>query len=944
MQKKLLLITLILVIAIKEITAKVALKGNFTGVKHRRNSGSAGRHNHLSVDLSNYFDFNFSKNPNFSIKQISKGNLTTINTLQSSIALDGSNVIFFMELPNKIAKLISSRTLRLIDLDPNGKITSFNDISLKKENLEHCFDMRYIEARNALVLGCLDDPHDALVQMYFVYSFDTETVYYTEYDQSQDSGLEIAGRMVPAGDGVICYVQNSAFTSFYYWKIEEDFSLSKQEVSYRLVEKLANPVDSMRHEFYYEDGEWRRRLVVFEDAYRGKMVSSYNMMKDGEGKWIVKPSQTVYKDLDVGSCILSSGNQKFSWCCNEAYSQLTRCRNYGGSVVSDYEQSCALMTGVNTHFIDLTPVRVSAGDEGFGILHYRTWPRRSIGGNQFFPGRNLYPKFQYITMDYNLNDKYNYTIIRNNIYTVGTDVAEHRRIANPQFRPDLEMKGSYQAEVTCKDDDNEVTLVIPVEVYEGLGEVDIGLERVSVKGEQGTRTSFDVFSKRFKGNLVRSGSFGDDSLFINDMGALVIIDVDSQQEINRLDGDYFYFCGNSFLKYLAGNQQILWHEIVSFTGDRLEVKQIKQFEADKILSGVETLECSGETLMLKTSSEVEQTSFLLITESSTSYRTISPPAHPSSSKKPEVIPSTTSTQFIELDNRGTIATTFISKAEIPPFNKPRSQIQMMKIVETKNREYYPLPITLHTSTLFHFCPQSLSYKNSTGNSLSILSICPLTSADEPPRVDLIHAKYDDFDFEVERKVSLYLGTDFLLHSEDAQICRFGDEELFVISLSGKLVYSVDIKNPENYRKIDFSGFGQNAKSSSLVGFSCLQTAGVLGLVFDNGVGGIKAGEIYDTSSRFLFFHLSDGASSLINDITTTSGETLIIIRDESRNSLTYYNTGIPKLIADLTSAAAGKKPYRVVIGNEETTQTLEVDLEVTPRSRKPSRGEKQEKR
>lgn len=926
MQKNLMLTTLLLAITIGEITAKVALKGNMTGIAYRRKPPGGHNHDHLSVDLTNYFDFNLSKNPNFSINQIGKGELRTVNTLQSSIQLDGEDVIFFMELPNKIAKLVSSRTLRLLDLDPNGKITSFNDISLKNTDLDHCFDMRYIKEKNVLVLGCLDDPHEAQIQMYFVYSFETQRVVYTEYDQSQEAGLEIAGRMVPAGDGVICYIQNAAFTSFYFWKIEDDLTLSKEKVSYRLTQKMANPVDSMRHEFYYDGEEWRRRLVVFEDSYNGKMISSYNMAKDDDGQWIVVPVQTVLKDLQMGACLFASANQKLSWCCDEGYSQLTHCRTYGGKVMSDYQRECGLMTGVSTHFIDLTPVRVSTGDERFGIVHYRTWPRRSIGGNMMFPGRDLYPKFVHITTEYNLDDSMNYTMIRNNIYSFGTEKAEHYRVMNPQYSPNLELEGSYEVEVVCKDDDNQVTLVIPVQLYEGLGGVDLGLESVEVQPEAGKRMYFDVFPRRFKGNMVKAGSFGDEPLFFNDMGNLVIIDKATGEDISPLKEDVFYFCKNSFFKYSAENQQILWYRFVSFSGNELQVTLAKKFEAEDPLTGKESLECTLDTFMLKLSSTADHTSFLLITNSTSSKRTISPPARPARSEIPSVLPWTTSSQFRSLRSGTTILTSFVSKAVIPPTGIPQNQIQIMKIVEGKNNQYYPEPLTVHSSTLFYFCPVSFSFTNSTSNRVSILSVCPLTTPDEPPRVDLIQARYDDFDFEVERKVSLYLGNDFLLHADDAQICRFGDEELFVISVTGNLVYSVDIKNPENYRKIDFSGFGQISKSSTLLGFRCLQTTGVLGLIFNNGVAGIKAGELFDTTSRFLFFSQSQGETSSVEDLTTTSGDALIIIRDYSRDSLTYYNMGVPKLTVDLRSSSLANDAYLLKIGNEETKKTLVINI------------------
>jgi hypothetical protein len=53
-------------------------------------------------------------------------------------------------------------------------------------------------------------------------------------------------------------------------------------------------------------------------------------------------------------------------------------------------------------------------------MHYRTWPRESEGGAKFIPGTDstdpLQPLYDHITVEYNLDNMQNYTMIADNIY------------------------------------------------------------------------------------------------------------------------------------------------------------------------------------------------------------------------------------------------------------------------------------------------------------------------------------------------------------------------------------------------------------------------------------------------------------------------------------------------------------------------------------------------
>lgn len=918
----------ILLLTVKEITSKVSINTNFTGIHFKRDQGKGQLNQNLTIDLTQYFNLRDSKNPEFSIKESTQGEILTTNDVQSSLKMDERSIYFYMELANYIGMVVGTDTLRLIKLGLNGEIENQRDIPLGKTDVENCFDMAYVESKKAIILGCVDTPQNAVLQRYFVYSFERDEIIYTEYDQSNDNPLEIEGQMVDAGDGVFCYLQGVGITPFFYWKINRDYTLGQEIIDYTFIQTIDYPILTFRHEYYIKNNEWMRRLVTVLSTPNGLEVYAYDISKNSEGAWIAKRVDTGKSRIVEGPSLFSRANQPFIWQFDVYSFDLVHCRTYGGRSLKDYFQECEKHPNVNIGYIDLSPVRVSTGDQRLAFLHFRTWPRETIGGSSLVPGMQLYPTFTHITQDYSLNDFWNYTMYQDNVYSFTPDKVSQYRIRNPQFKANLQLTSdNNEVEIICKDEDNEVSLKFTLELYNGLGKVDIGIEKATVTGKVGSVQSFEIFKEAWKGNMIKAGSFKDDYLFINDQGSLEIFDVENSRKITPGSNDVFFFSQNKFLKITEGRLE--QYNITKFIGNQLQVTLVNNTTIEYDFIGNENFECKGEYCKLTTTDSRNNTGFYLMTSEGKSKYRVQPPSKTTSGENPVTIEHTSDLLIKHSGPVTNILTAFISDVIMPPFRESRRQIEIMKLVNGVGKDYYPNSVTVHSSSLYNFCPRSLSYIHNSNNVISILSACPQNNPNDPFLVDIIHGKLDDLDFVITSKNALNLDQEAMNTINDAHICRIGNAELLIISKEGNWVYSIDIKNPQNFRKIDFSNFGE---SLNLTDFRCLQEAGTLALIFTNGVGLLKGGEVFNTTSRFKAFIKTQNFVRSV-DTVEIGKERILVVKDGYPVKLSYYNIGVPTLYANFTKAQAGKTVYNLNIGNSEDEKNIEIEVDIEEKAK-----------
>jgi hypothetical protein len=231
-------------------------------------------------------------------------------------------------------------------------------------------------------------------------------------------------------------------------------------------------------------------------------------------------------------------------------------------------------------------------------------------------------------------------------------------------------------------------------------------------------------------------------------------------------------------------------------------------------------------------------------------------------------------------------TAFVSSVKVPPGLTNATQIQIFKQSEKNSEGSFPPAVTVHSSSLFEFCPQGIAFKSQKSNIASILSICPdPTNPEGRPIVDLIEAKFDDIDFEVISKNSLTID---LPRMSSVGLCRF-DGEVFLTNTQNNWVYSVDPANPAwSLRKIDLSNFGEIVKGMEVESFKCLRRSGVLAVGFENGYGMLKGGMVYDDERRFIGFH-GFGFVGKVEEMTPKDGSEPVVIMTHEFNSVLYYN-------------------------------------------------------
>ena len=114
--------------------------------------------------------------------------------------------------------------------------------------------------------------------------------------------------------------------------------------------------------------------------------------------------------------------------------------------------------------VDLTPTMFDVTDRADGFVHYRTWPRQSEGGCKMLPGSKtpLQPLYDNITVDFNLDDRFNYTTITDNVYSFNKLQAIQTKDITAQFIPSLVGENVNFVVVEVQDDDNSAELTIPV--------------------------------------------------------------------------------------------------------------------------------------------------------------------------------------------------------------------------------------------------------------------------------------------------------------------------------------------------------------------------------------------------------------------------------------------------------------------------------------------------
>lgn len=178
----------------------------------------------------------------------------------------------------------------------------------------------------------------------------------------------------------------------------------------------------------------------------------------------MKPSTCVYSNFYLGCALISRRGQLLNVFQDDIAQVLTMCKGNVRNPVQTFWQDCKTIKNFSTGMVDLTPTMFDVTDRADGFVHYRTWPRESEGGCKMLPGSStpLQPLFDSITVDFNLNDVYNYTSITDNVYRFDKLKAIQTKDITAQFIPSLVGDSSNFAVVEVTDDDNSAELTIPI--------------------------------------------------------------------------------------------------------------------------------------------------------------------------------------------------------------------------------------------------------------------------------------------------------------------------------------------------------------------------------------------------------------------------------------------------------------------------------------------------